>query len=233
MRVVYPHNYAVTSETLPAYIEAWAGESDEHLELLIDMGIYTVCNASIIFRKYVAGQILEFDPHTIYAVTDKTVLENSLSWIGTNCQFPLDQSRYEALAIAVQQINKLRGEADEITISDSIDFDSLSDESIQYGEEGYKQWSDEYGLKIYLYDGEIPHEIKISEHIDGIIYSYSSGNVVDDGESIIYVNKNTDIQKSMHQLASKRTHQYNKDNIQGNCCLFIFTVFIDQKLWQK
>lgn len=202
MRVVYPHNYAVTSETLPAYIEAWAGESDEHLELLIDMGIYTVCNASIIFRKYVAGQISEFDPHTIYAVTDKTVLENSLSWIGTNCQFPLDQSRYEALAIAVQQINKLRGEADEITISDSIDFDSLSDESIQYGEEGYKQWSDECGKKIYLYDGEMPHELTISEYIDEVIYSYHSGNVVDDSKSTIYVNQNTDVQQSMHQLAT-------------------------------
>jgi hypothetical protein len=203
LNTVYPKGYAVTSEMLPTYVENWVGESEEHLQMMIDMGVKTGCDVTVMLRKYVNAQMSEFDPHAIYAVTDKLALENSLNWIGLNCQLPLDKERYDAVIIAVEQINKLRGESSGIVIYDSINFDSLSDGSIQYAEEGYKQWSDEYGLKIYLYDGEIPHEIKISEYVDGIIYSYSSGNVVDDGESIIYVNRNTDIQKSMHQHASQ------------------------------
>ena len=202
LQTVYPNNYAEVSETLPAYIEKWASESDEHMQMLVDMAVKSICSVPIMLRRYMAGQINDFDPHTLYTVTDKTALENSLKWIGTHCQLPLDKARYEALAIAVQQINKLRGEADEITISDTIDFDSLSDDSLQYGEDGYKQWSDECGKKIYLYDGEIPHEITISEYIDGVIYSYHSGNVADDSKSTIYVNQNADVQKSLHQLAT-------------------------------
>lgn len=202
LKVVYPQNYAVSSEILPAYIETWASESEERLQVLVDMGVKTECDVLVMLRKYENTEIANFDPHAIYAVTDKVALENSLNWIGINCQFPLDKERYDALIIAVQQINKLRGESTGIVISDSIDFNLLSDESIQYSEDGYKQWSDESGKKIYLYDGEMPHEITISEYINGVIYSYHSGNVVDDSKSTIYVNQNTDIQKSMHQLAT-------------------------------
>ena len=201
LKMLYPKNYAITTELLPAYVEKWASESDEHLQLLTDMGVNCVCNAPVKLRQYLIGQIADFDAHSIYAITDKTVLENTLSWVGANCHLPLDKTRYEAVKVVVQQINKLRGESRKIVESDSIDFGTLSDESIQYAEDGYKQWSDDCGKKIYLYNGEMPHEIRISEYVDGVIYSYHSGNVADDSNSTIYVNSNSDLQASMHHLA--------------------------------
>ena len=78
----------------------------------------------------------------------------------------------------------------------------MYDESIQYAEDGYKQWSEASERKIFLFDGEMPHQVMISEYIDSVVYSYYEGNVLDDSESTIYVNRNADIQKSLHLLAA-------------------------------
>ena len=103
--------------------------------------------------------------------------------------------------IAIEQINKLRGNGGQIVVTDEIDLDELSDESIQYAENGYKEWKEEVGYNIYLYDGELPHTITIDEYIDEVIYRYHKDNITDDDDSTIYVNSNVDLQKAMHQLA--------------------------------
>ena len=166
------------------------------------MGVQTENDVPVRFRKYMAGNLEEFDAHSIYSVNNKGYLENSLKWIADKCVFPLSEEKYKAIMIAIEQINKLRGNSSIINVTDKINLEELSDESIQYAENGYEDWKEESGHSIYLYDGELPHTITIDEYIDEVIYSYHEGNIIDDNSSIIYVNSNVDLQKALHQLAA-------------------------------
>lgn len=198
---VYPEDYAIESEALPGFVERWAAENADNLALLSYMGVQTENDVPVRFRKYMEGKLDEFDIHSIYSVDNKSYLENSLKWIAEKCAFPLSEEKYKAVMIAIEQINKLRGNGGQIVVTDEIDLDELSDESIQYAENGYKEWKEEVGYNIYLYDGELPHTITIDEYIDEVIYRYHKDNITDDDDSTIYVNSNVDLQKAMHQLA--------------------------------
>lgn len=199
---IYPEDYAILSEALPDYIEKWASANQDNLALLSDMGVQTENDVPVRFRKYMVDKLDEFDAHSIYSVTNKSYLENSLKWIAEKCVFPLSEEKYKAIMIAIEQINKLRGNNSGIVVTDKVNLEELSDESIQYAENGYEDWKEESGHSIYLYDGELPHTITIDEYIDEVIYSYHEGNIIDDNSSIIYVNSNVDLQKAMHQLAA-------------------------------
>ena len=199
---IYPEDYAILSETLPDYIEKWASANPDNLALLADMGVQTENDVPVRFRKYMAGNLEEFDAHSIYSVNSKSYLENSLKWIAEKCVFPLSEEKYKAIMIAIEQINKLRVNSGKIIVTDKINLEELSDESIQYAENGYKNWKEESGYSIYLYDGELPHTITIDEYIEEVIYCYKEGNFTDDKSSTIYVNSNVDLQKAMHQLAA-------------------------------
>ena len=199
---IYPEDYAILSEALPDYIEKWASANPENLALLADMGVQTENDVTVRFRKYMVGNLEEFDAHSIYSVNNKSYLENSLKWIADKCVFPLSEEKYKAIMIAIEQINKLRGNSSIINVTDKINLEELSDESIQYAENGYKEWKEESGYSIYLYDGEFPHTITISEYIEEVIYCYHEGNFTDDKTSTIFVNSNVDLQKALHQLAA-------------------------------
>ena len=199
---IYPEDYAILSEALPDYIEKWASANSDNLALLSDMGVQTENDVPVRFRKYMVDKLDEFDVHSIYSVTNKSYLENSLKWIAEKCVFPLSEEKYKAIMIAIEQINKLRGNNSGIVVTDKVNLEELSDKSIQYAENGYEDWKEESGHSIYLYDGELPHTITIDEYIDEVIYSYHEGNIIDDNSSIIYVNSNVDLQKAMHQLAA-------------------------------
>ena len=199
---IYPKDYAIPSEALPNYIEKWASANPENLALLVDMGVQTVKDVPVRFRKYMVGNLEEFDADSIYSVNNKSYLESSLVWIAEKCVFPLSEEKYKAIKIAIRQINKLRGNSSGIIVTDMINLEELSDESIQYAENGYNDWKEESGYSIYLYDGELPHTITIDEYIEEVIYCYHEGNFTDDKSSIIYVNRNVDLQKAMHQMAA-------------------------------
>ena len=201
VRSVYSREYATTSEALPEYVEEWAGKDSENVGLLADMGVETELGIPVKFRKFMIGQQDDFDVHLIYTITNVCHLENSLEWIGENCTFPLDETRYKALMIAVEQINKLRNGAG-IVVSDEVDFEELENESIQCSENGYKEWSEELGYRIYLYTGKLPHKITLDEYIDDVVYCFNDGDIASNTEGVIFVNSDADLQDSMHQLAA-------------------------------
>lgn len=199
---IYSKDYAFISEALPDYVEKWASIDSENLALLSDMGVQTENDVLVKFRKYMVGKLYEFDVHSLYSVNNKSYLENSLKWIGEKCVFPFTEEKYKAIIIAIEQINKLRGNNSGIIIMDKVNLEELFNESIQYAENGYNEWKEETGLSIFLYDGELPHTITIDEYIlDKVIYNYKEGNITDDKSSTIYVNNKVDLQMSMHQLA--------------------------------
>lgn len=199
---IYPIGYSIQSESLPDYIEKWASANPDNLALLADMGVQTENDVPVRFRMYMAGDLEEFDAHSIYTVNNEKYLENSLEWIAEKCVFPLTEEKYKAIMIAIEQINKQRGKNCGIIVTDKINMEELSDESIQYAEKGYEEWKKDTGYSIYLYDGELPHSITIDEYIDEVIYRYHKDNITDDDDSTIYANSNVDLQKTMHQLAN-------------------------------
>lgn len=209
---IFPKKYAMESETLPTEVEKWIKVSPEHKEFIEALGVLVDNSPIVKFRKFMSGDLSRFDVHSLYSVERKDALENSLEWLSVKSIFPLSKEKYEALLVAIEQINKLRGSS-HIVVTDTFNIDEIDNNSIEYSGQEYSEWKEETGYSIYVYDGVLPHVIEIDEYIEGTIYSYSEGNVTDNGEDTIYVNKESDIQDSLHHLAENNKINLTREDV--------------------
>lgn len=209
---VYPSKYALEEEKLPHKVESWVKKSSEHQETIGALGVLMKDSVVMKFRRFLIGDLVKFDCHTLYSVKSKKDLENSLEWASDKTIFPLSDDKYNVVKIAIEQINKLR-KSSGIVITDEYDIDNIDDDSIEYAGEGYKEWKEDTGYSIYLYDGALPHVVEIDEYIDGPIFSYCEGDITDDGDAIIYINKEADMQEAMHHLADSNNINLSREEV--------------------
>lgn len=209
---VYPSKYALEEEKLPHKVESWLKKSSEHQETIGALGVLMKDSVIMKFRRFLIGDLAKFDCHTLYSVKSKKDLENSLEWASDKTIFPLSDEKYNVVKIAIEQINKLRKSLG-IVITDEYDIDNIDDNSIEYAGEGYKEWKEDTGYSIYQYDGALPHVVEIDEYIDGPIFSYCKGDITDDGDAIIYINKEADMQEAMHHLADSNNINLSREEV--------------------
>lgn len=209
---VYPSKYALEEEKLPREVESWIKDSSEHKEMIEALGVLTGDSVVMKFRRFLIGNLAKFDCHTIYSVESEKYLENSLKWASDKAIFPLSQDKYDVVKVAIEQINKLR-ESWGIVITDKYDIDTIDGDSIEYIGDGYDEWKEDIGYSIYLYDGALPHIVEIDEYIDGTIFSYNEGDITDNGDAFIYINKDADMQDAMHHLADKNEINLTREDV--------------------
>lgn len=209
---VYPSKYALEEEKLPHEVEIWIKESPEHKELISALGVLPQDSVVMKFRRFLIGKLSKFDCHSLYSVDMKEYLENTLEWVSDKRIFPLKQEKYYAVKVAIEKINMLR-KSGEIIITDKYDIDEIDGNSIEYTGEGYKEWKEDTGYSIFLYDGALPHIVEIDEYIDGVIFSYSEGDITDNDDAIIYVNKDADIQDAMHQFVDSNNINLTREDV--------------------
>lgn len=178
----------------------WISESPFNEHFVRSMNVATTESIVIRFRKYMTNSVSEFDFQSLYSVDNCTDLQNSLAWLAKKNIFPLPEEKFKALCIAIERINALRASAG-IVVTDSFSIAEIDDDSVEYTGQGYKEWKTDTGYSIYLYDGELPHQITIDEYIDGNVYCYSDGDITTNSKDIIYVNREADLQEAMHHLA--------------------------------
>lgn len=194
---VYPSKYALDEEKLPHEIEVWVRKSAENKELISALGVLVGDDGVMKFRRFLVDDLSRFDSHSLYSVEMQRDLEKSLEWISDKDIFPLTQKKYEALKVAIERINDLC-KSSRIFINDDYDIAKIDCDSIEYAGEGYKEWKEETGFSIYLYEGALPRIVEIDEYIDGAVFSYCDGDITDNDANIIYVNKDVDMQNAMH-----------------------------------
>lgn len=213
---VYPSDYAWVKEKLPAEVETWAKKSPENEELIGALGVLTGDCVVMKFRKFLLNKLPEFDAHSLYSVDTKEYLEKTVEWAAEKEIFPLNKERYDAVKIAIEQINKLRkssGIVKEIALMDEFDIDEIKCHCTEYSEDEYKEWKDDTGYSIYMYDGPLPHIVKMNEYTEENIYSYGEGDITDDGDAFIYVNKDIDMQDAMHHLADSNGINLSREEV--------------------
>ncbi len=214
IKCIYPSQYATAEETLPIVIEEWAKLSKENILLLSSMGVKASDDIEINFRKFMTGEADSFDMHTIYSSKSLYHLEQSLAWLSEKQIFPLNKEKYDTCMIAVEQINKLRGNRAGIVISDEFDLETLSDNSIQCSYEGYKEWKEETGFSIYIFEGKLPHVVSLDEYIDNQIYTYNDSLIcTDDNNKFIYVSSEADLHDALHQLAKDNNINLSAEDV--------------------
>lgn len=209
---VFPKKYALDSETLPIEVERWIKESSDHKDFIDALGVLTDKEPVVKFRKFMNGDLAKFDAHSLYSVKCQEDLENSLIWLSDKSIFPLSKEKYDTLLIAIEQINKLRGSSN-IVVTDTFDIDEIDNNSIEYTGQEYREWKEDTGYSIYMYNGSLPHIVEIDEYIEGPIYSYCDGNVTDNRDDTIYVNQESDIQEALHHLAEDNEISLTREEV--------------------
>lgn len=209
---IYPSKYAIEREKLPKKVEKWIKDSSEHKALIEALGVLTEDSTVLNFRKFFDEKLSEFDSHSLYSIEVKEYLENSLDWLSNKDIFPLDQKKFNALKIAIEQINRLR-KSSGIVLTDKYDIEEIDDNSIEYDSVSYNDWKEETGYSIYLYNGILPHIVEIDEYIGGTVFSYSEGNITDNGDCVIYVNSESDMQSAMHHLADNNNINLTHEDV--------------------
>lgn len=130
--------------------------------------------------------------------------ERSLMWLANKNIYPLTENLYKNIfKLVIEWINKLRGNNAGIDIQDKIDFDKLSSNAEEYHDKNYTGWKNETGLSIFLYKGRMPHKVSIGEYIGDVIYRYNGKNIASNGNDIVYVNSEADLQTEMLNLAER------------------------------
>ena len=200
---IYPCIYALENEKLPSEVENWCKIDAQNLATMEAMGVLIDSSTIVTVRKHFVSTSNDIiDAGKVSACDNKMFLQNTLEWLNTNTSFPLTEENYSIVETIVNRINTLRGNAAGIKISDTFDIELLNDESIQYGEDGYKEWKEESNISIYLYDGTLPKMISLNEYINHVVYRYVDADICDNGSDIIYANKAGELQKLLHLHAA-------------------------------
>ena len=217
----FPAKYASSDETLPDMVEAWANKKDDAENFFADMGMLTDNMTEMSFRKFMTGIPVQYSETDIYSCQSALRLQESLQWLSGQSIFPLSSERSGHFLKAVEQINKLRKAnwISEIVITDSFDFKSLDESSVEYADSNYEKWSKETGIRIFLYDGYLPKTVSIDEYISGTAVKYvGTDNFAENvDQGIIYVNRQGDLQAELHILA--------KDNALGLTNEMVYKLF--------
>lgn len=70
---VYPSKYALEKEELPHKVESWVKKSSEHQETIGALGVLMKDSVAMKFRRFLIGDLVKFDCHTLYSVESKKI----------------------------------------------------------------------------------------------------------------------------------------------------------------
>jgi len=205
---VFPNKYAFNNEKLPDYLINWIENDSDKMDFLKDLGVWTANTIIVELRKFLKGEIDEFQnlkiPREPRFEKDEKILFNTFEWLkerGIKLETP---EQLETFKKVVEVINENRTGANltgaNLEIQEEFDFNKLKENSIEWDTEYYKSWKETSNISIYLYDGELPKLVSINEIDDYVFYNFHNGKIAIDDENNIHINKDADIEKELRKL---------------------------------
>lgn len=207
-KLVYPNEYACESEQLPDYVQKWINSDNEKIIFLANLGVWINGTTIVDLRKFWKGEST-FDSAKLVREdrfdTDKTNLMNSFEYLKTkNIQLTTTE-QYDVFKEAIKRKNTGCSSSYCYSIVKSYDFETIRQQVEEWDNDNYNAWK-ENKFFIYLFDGEMPRFVKISERFgDYVFYRFNEGDVVINGNKI-YLNKNADRKEILSKLASERNN---------------------------
>lgn len=217
---VYPSNYACESEILPDYIIKWIGKEESKIDFLSNIGVWTDSSVIVELRKYLSGEINDFNKKRLTKeprfFDDETNLFNSFIWIQENEIIIKTLEQLEAFKKVVEVINENRALGGYLIINEVFDFEELNAKSIEWAESYYENWKKNSDFTIFLFPGELPKLIILNEVELYVFYTFFEGNIAVDDENNIYINKNSDVKKELRKLELEEDSVLNFEGLWHN-----------------
>ncbi len=201
---VFPNQYAIEREVLPDYLIKWIDKEKNKIDFLTTLGIWTQNSVIVELRKYLSGEINDFQSNRLAQEIrfneEETVLFNSFAWLKEKEITLQTAEQFETLKKVVDVINENRTSKGNLEIQEGYDFKALEEKSTFWEESYYQKWKVDSKISISIYDGELPKSISLDEIEDYVFYHFKDGNIAIDNEKNIYINQNADIKKELRKL---------------------------------
>ena len=216
---VYPSKYACESEVLPDYLIKWIGKEEIKIDFLSDLGVWTENSIVVKLRKYLSDEIKEFHNNSLAQETrfnmDEVNLFNSFVWLKEKEITLKTAEQFETFKKAVDIINENRTNIGDLEILEEFDFEKLEENATEWEESYYENWKVDSDVAIYLYEGELPKTISLDKIEDFVFYYFYKGNIANDDENNIYINRNADVKKELRKLELEN-EDFNFDGLWQN-----------------
>lgn len=205
---VYPSKYALEKEKLADYLMDWIESDKVKLSELEKIGIWTNNSVIVELRKFLNGEINEFQNNRLAQETrfngNQTALINSFEWLKEQAITMVKPEQFRTFVKAVDVINENRTNNGDLVIEREFDFKLL--------DKNTTKWEEVADYKIYLYDGEMPKYVGLNVIEDYIFYKYKKGDYAVKGNSI-YINSKIDNKNILQKIAADDDNGFTFENL--------------------
>jgi hypothetical protein len=199
---IFNNEYISPDERLLNVIEKWA-DNDKKIEYLQTEGVLSDKCEQIIFRK-------SFITNTEYSSYDTLSAQDRSS----SLDFFITSGIITWPVVGEHQkmcITKLL-DFKETSLCKIYNFELLDKQAIEYSTEAYNNWKEEHYPEIFLFDGEMPVQIKHRNN-DLILANYLSGtHCYDPVKKKLYVDLNQQIDDLMFDIARDNAIPFDLDD---------------------
>lgn len=203
---VYPSNFALETEKLPKYIQEWINQNKINISNLESIGVYTENSTLVSLRKFFLLNS-DFNHNTIAQdekLSDGIMLINTFEWLKEKEIEITSENGFIVFKEMVRVINSGRTKGQELIIQEEYNFELLKEKSTL--------WEVTENYTISLYDNEMPLLIGLNDIQDFIFYHYNNEDFAVNGNSI-YINENTDIEKTLQKVASGDSNDFSFEEL--------------------
>jgi hypothetical protein len=200
---VYPSEFALEKEKLPAYLQDWIINKEINLSELEDIGVFTESSKLVSLRKFFLSKT-DFNKNTIAEKLSSkgTMLLNTFELLkekGIKLSSDNEFSVFKEI-VRVINSNRPKEKEKELEIQYEDNFGALKEKSTE--------WKTINDFSVYLYKGALPKFVKLDEIQDYVFYHYNNGNFAIDN-NIIYINENTDKKQTLQKVASDDRNNFS------------------------
>lgn len=197
------NDYVNSDETILKSIEKWA-DTDEKLSYLVGLGVKTERTNLIKCRKALINNEM-FSSSDIESIKEN--ITSTINLLKTKELLPLQGDNQVAAMLALEPHSKY--------LVISIDKEKLSANSVEYTLPEYENWKQASSVSVYLYDGQMPYQLKKTNDNDLLICSFDRDDYYyDNGTRTLYLNKLCEVRDTLYSLVSDNSIPFSSEDWQ-------------------
>lgn len=197
------NDYVNEDEKILKAIENWA-DTDEKLSYLVGLGVKTERTNLVRYRKaLINNEVLSSsDIESI-----KENITSTINLLKSKELLPLQGKNQIAAMLALKAYSKY--------LVIGIDKEKLSANSVEYTLPEYENWKQANSVSVYLYDGQMPYQLKKTNDNDLLICSFDRDDYYyDNGTRTLYLNKLCEVRDTLYSLVSDKSIPFSAEDWQ-------------------
>ena len=197
------NDYVNEDETVLKAIEKWA-DTDDKLTYIVGLGVKTERTNLIKCRKSLVNDE-SLSSAEIESMKDN--ITSTINLLKSKELLPLQGSNQIAVMLALKAYSKYL-----VVI---IDKEKLSANSVEYTLPEYENWKQASSITVFLYDGQMPYQLKKTNDNDLLICSFVRDDYYyDNGTRTIYLNKLCEVRDTLYSLVSDKSIPFSAEDWQ-------------------